>query len=137
MRVFFSLVLFSVMLSCYGYSYGNGGQMHNKTMQMEQGAMPQEDVSKIKEINLEAYQYGFSPDPVVVKKGDMVKFDISSRDVTHGVYIKEYGINVVVKKGEHKKAEFLADKEGNFEIVCSVYCGSGHSGMKGRLIVEK
>jgi len=130
MKRILSLILISVILSCYGYSYGNGDHMHGEAMQAEQGA-------KIKEINLEAYQYGFSPDPVVVKKGDMVKFDITSRDVTHGVYIKEYGINVVVKKGEHKKKEFLADKEGNFEIVCSVYCGSGHSRMKGKLIVEK
>lgn len=130
MKTFFSLVLFSVILSCYGYSYGNGDRMHKETMQIEQGA-------KIKEISLEAYQYGFSPDPVVVKKGDIVRFDITSRDVTHGVYIKEYGINVTVKKGEHKKIEFFAGKEGNFDIVCSVYCGSGHSGMKGRLIVEK
>jgi cytochrome c oxidase subunit 2 len=98
---------------------------------------PRKYISKIKEVNLEAFQYGFSPDPLVVKKGDIVKLDITSRDVTHGVYIKEYGINVTVKKGEPKKIEFLADKEGNFDIVCSVYCGTGHSGMRGRLVVEK
>ncbi len=98
---------------------------------------PQKYISKIKEVNLEAFQYGFSPDPQVVKKGDIVKLDIASRDVTHGVYIKEYDINVTVKKSEHKKIEFFADKEGNFDIVCSVYCGPGHSGMKGKLVVEK
>jgi len=98
---------------------------------------PQKYISKIKEIKLEAFQYGFSPDPIVVKKGDIVKLEITSRDVTHGVYIKEYGINVSVKKGETKKIEFLADKVGKFDIICSVYCGSGHSKMKGGLIVEE
>ncbi len=173
MRRIFSLVLFSVILSYYGYSYGDGDHMHREAMQTEQGLGicpvlhepaskeysyvyegsayyfccpmcieefkkdPQKYIAKIKEINLEAYQYGFSPDPVVVKKGDIVKFSITSRDVTHGVYIKEYGINITVKKGEHKKIEFFVGKEGNFDIVCSVYCGSGHSSMKGRLIVEK
>jgi heme/copper-type cytochrome/quinol oxidase subunit 2 len=97
---------------------------------------PQKYISKIKEINLEVFQYGFSPDPVVVKKGDILKFDITSRDVTHGVYIKEYNINFAVKKGEHKRIEFFADKEGSFDIICSVYCGPGHSKMKGKLIVE-
>ncbi|MCM8800337.1 MAG: cupredoxin domain-containing protein, partial [Candidatus Omnitrophica bacterium] len=86
---------------------------------------------------LEAYQYGFSPDPVIVKKGDIVKLEITSQDVSHGVYIREYGINISVKKGETKRIEFLADKVGEFDILCSVYCGSGHSQMKAKLIVEE
>ncbi len=90
-----------------------------------------------KDIKLEAFQSGFSPDPVKVKKGDMVRLEITSRDVTHGVFIKEYGINVPVKKGEIKRVEFLADKAGEFDIICSVFCGSGHSKMRGRLVVEK
>lgn len=98
---------------------------------------PQKYISKIKEIKLEAFQYGFSPDPIVVKKGDIVKLDVTSRDVAHGAYIKEYGINVSIGKDEHKKVEFQADKTGTFDIVCSVYCGSGHSNMRGKLIVEE
>lgn len=98
---------------------------------------PQKYISRIKEINLEAFQYGFTLDPIVVKKGDIVKLDITSRDVTHGVYIKKYGINVSVKKDEHKKIEFFADKEGKFDIICSVYCGPGHSKMRGNLTVEE
>jgi len=118
MKKILSIILFSVILSCYGYSYGNGDH-------------------KIKEIKLEAYQFGFSPDSVVVKKGDIVKLLITSRDVTHGVYIKEYGINVTVTKEEAKNIEFFANKAGKFDIVCSVYCGPGHSNMKGKLIVEE
>lgn len=98
---------------------------------------PEKYISKIKDVNLEAFQYGFKPDPVRVKVDDIVKLIITSRDVSHGVYIKEYGINVSVKKGETKEIEFIADKAGEFDIVCSVYCGSGHSGMKGKIIVEK
>ncbi|MDD2751831.1 MAG: cupredoxin domain-containing protein [Candidatus Omnitrophica bacterium] len=86
-------------------------------------------------IPLEAFQYGFSPDPVVVKKGERVKLEVTSHDVRHGVYIKEYGINETVDKGEMKDIEFTADKAGTFDIICSVYCGSGHSGMKAKLIV--
>lgn len=103
-----------------------------------EGAMAQaKDDGKIKEIRLEAFQFGFSPNPVVVEKGDIVKLEITSRDVPHGVYIKEYNINVPVKKGEIKRVEFFADKEGEFNIQCSVFCGSGHSNMKGRLVVTK
>ena len=98
---------------------------------------PEKYISKIKEIHLEAFRYGFSPAEIVVKKGDIVKIYATSRDVTHGVYIKAYGINVPVKKGEVKKIEFLADKAGEFVIRCSVYCGPGHDNMKAKLIVEQ
>ena len=98
---------------------------------------PEKYISKIKEINLEAFQYGFSPDKIVVKKGDIVKIYATSRDVTHGFYIKEYGINVPIKKGEVSKIEFLADKAGEFNIICSIYCGPGHRDMRAKLIVEK
>ena len=98
---------------------------------------PEKYISKIKEIKLMAYKYGFKPDPIVVKKDDIVRFTITSKDVTHGVYIKEYGIKIRIKKSETKKVEFIADKVGKFDISCSVYCGSGHSKMKGKFIVEE
>jgi heme/copper-type cytochrome/quinol oxidase subunit 2 len=31
--------------------------------------------------------------------------------------------------------EFVADQAGAFDITCSEYCGSGHAGMKGTLVV--
>ena len=37
---------------------------------------------------------------------------------------------------ETKKIEFIADKSGEFSILCSVYCGKGHHEMKAKLIVE-
>ena len=98
---------------------------------------PDEYISKIKEFNLEAYQFGFTPDIITVKKGDIVKLLAYSRDVIHGVYIKEYGINVPVNKGKVTKIEFIADKAGEFEILCSVYCGGGHNTMKAKLIVKE
>lgn len=98
--------------------------------------MPEKYISKIKEINVEAFQFGYSPEIIKVKKGDIVRIIFTTRDVPHGFMIKEYGIDVKVKKGEKKEFEFLADKKGEFNIICSVYCGKDHSKMKGKLIVE-
>jgi len=91
----------------------------------------------IKEINVEAFKYGYSPDPIVVKKTETVRILATSRDVTHGFYVKEYGINAAVKKGEKTEIKFVADKAGTFNILCSIYCGAGHSSMKGKIIVEE
>lgn len=130
-----SLVLILLFFLGITITYGHEGHpaVHEEMSSEQKGA----GTSKIKDIKLEAYQYGFSPDPVVVKKGDIVRLKVTSRDVTHGMHIKEYGINLSVKKGEVKEIEFLADKAGKFDIICSVYCGRGHSEMKGRLIVEE
>ena len=92
--------------------------------------------SEVKEINLEAYKFGYSPERIVVKKGEVVKLLATSRDVPHGVFIKEYGINEKVEKGKVNNIEFVADKTGEFDILCSVYCGAGHHSMKAKLIVE-
>ncbi|MBI4972417.1 MAG: YHS domain-containing protein [Candidatus Omnitrophica bacterium] len=98
---------------------------------------PQKYITKIKEFNLETYQFGFSPEVIEVKKGDIVKILATSGDVPHGVYIKEYNINVPVKKGQTQRIEFVADKNGEFDILCSVYCGKGHNTMKAKLVVKE
>ena len=90
----------------------------------------------VKEIKVEAYQFGYSPERITVKKGQAVRLLVTSRDVTHGVYIKAYGINEKIEKGKITKIEFPADKKGEFDIICSVYCGSGHANMRATLAVE-
>lgn len=96
-----------------------------------------EKAGGVKEIKLEAYQYGYLPDPILAKKGDTVRIYTTSRDVPHGIVIKEYAIHAVVRKGQTKIIQFKANKAGEFDIICSVYCGIGHPNMKGKLIVHK
>jgi len=122
------------------YSYSYEGKTYYFCCPMCIGKFkknPEKYISKIKEINLEAYQFGYEPEEIVVRKGDIVRLFISSRDVTHGVYIKEYGVSAQAQKGKIKKVEFIAKESGKFPVLCSVYCGRGHSKMKAVLIVEE
>jgi|SRR3989344_3411599 len=96
----------------------------------------EETEGQIVEIEVVAKQFSFNPDPIIVNQGDKIRLLLTSEDVEHGFAISEYGINEKVNKGETKIIEFTADKAGEFEIRCSVVCGSGHSGMKGKLIVN-
>lgn len=91
---------------------------------------------QVKEITVVAKQFSFDPDPIVVNKGDKVKLILRSADVTHGFAIIEYGINKRFSKEDPAIVEFTADKAGEFKIFCSVFCGSGHSAMIGKLIVQ-
>jgi len=91
---------------------------------------------ELKEFRITARQFQFEPATIEVNKGDQVRLIVTSADVPHGFAIKEYGINERLEAGKPVTIEFTADKEGTFTTFCSVFCGSGHSGMKGQLVVK-
>jgi cytochrome c oxidase subunit 2 len=90
----------------------------------------------VRVIQVTAMQYKFDPDPIVVAAGDKVRLLVTSKDVTHGLAIDEFHVNVVVDQKVSKTAEFTADKKGTFDVHCSVFCGFGHFGMHGKFIVK-
>ena len=91
---------------------------------------------EVKEFKITAKQFQFEPSTIEVSKGDRVRLIVTSTDVPHGIAISEYNINERLNPGEPVTIEFTADKEGTFTAFCSVFCGSGHSGMKGKIIVK-
>lgn len=90
----------------------------------------------IRVIELEASRYKFEPDPIVVNLGEKVRVIAASADVTHGIEIPDFKINLTIAPGKTSEAEFVADKKGTFHAHCSVYCGPGHGHMHGALIVK-
>lgn len=91
---------------------------------------------EVKEFTMTAKQFEFVPNTITVNQGDTVKLTITSIDVTHGFNLPDFGINERLNPGKPVTVEFVADKKGTFTFACSVPCGSGHSGMSGRLVVE-
>ena len=91
---------------------------------------------QVKEFKMTAKQFAFEPEIIEANKGDKVRLIVTSVDVPHGLSIPEYGINERLNPGEYVTIEFIADKEGSFTSFCSVFCGSGHSNMKGKIIVK-
>ena len=104
-------------------------------MVADQGDLSGNVVDGVREVKVEAFRYGFRPDPIVVKKGERVRLIARSTDVTHGLGIEDLGINLELAPGEESRAEFTPEKAGEFHIHCTVYCGSGHRGMHGTLRV--
>lgn len=93
-------------------------------------------VSQVKEFSITAKRFVFIPDTITVNKGDTVRISITSIDVSHGFAISEFGVNTVLPPNETKTVEFVASEVGTYKMFCSVVCGSGHSDMKGTLIVQ-
>lgn len=90
-----------------------------------------------REVKVEAFQFGFEPEEIVVLRGEKVRLRTRSTDVTHGLGLKAYNINRTLPPEEETIIEFTADRAGEFHIHCTVYCGSGHSDMHAMLKVKE
>ncbi len=89
-----------------------------------------------KEFEIIARQFSFEPNLIEVNKGDTVRIRARSIDVDHSIAIAEYDIDERIPAGGEVQFEFVADKAGEFEFRCSIYCGEDHRKMLGTLIVK-
>ena len=97
---------------------------------------PVSTVGPTKEFNMTATRFVFEPSTVTVNKGDRVVLNILSTDVEHGFSLATYNIIETLPVGQTKTVSFTADQVGEFNFFCSVWCGSGHADMRGKLIVN-
>ena len=91
---------------------------------------------EVKRFEVKADKYKFIPDTITVNKGDKVIIRAIAIDKDHGLGIKAFNIKKTLPKGEWVTIEFTADKEGEFPIRCTKFCGWKHFWMKGKLIVK-
>jgi cytochrome c oxidase subunit II len=89
-----------------------------------------------KTFKVTAKRYEFIPGTIRVNQGDKVVLEVTAIDREHGFGLKAYGINRDLPKGKTVTIEFVADKKGEFTIKCTKFCGWGHFGMQGKLIVS-
>lgn len=99
-------------------------------------------VNDVREIEITSIQYRWEPDTVVVKKGEKIKFLITSDDVSHGfelegIVIPGWDPEKAITKDDKIILEVTAEDAGVWDIVCTIYCGPGHTGMKGKYIVRE
>lgn len=92
--------------------------------------------ASVKEFSITASQWKFEPNEITVKEGDTVILHATSIDVEHGISIPTFNVNKRIEAGKTVDVQFVADKKGTYTFFCSVFCGSGHSGMNGKLIVQ-
>jgi len=117
-----------------------------------QQASPQNQNVQI--INMTARKYKFTPSPIHVKKGTKVELRITATDHNHGFKINVYPDGADTKgapglvftsprgcwklrKGQVTTIDFIAETPGSYPFKCCVFCGFGHMGMKGELIVDE
>lgn len=69
-----------------------------------------------------------------VKAGEVVDFDIISLDVAHSFFIPELGVHIDAIPGHDNHYWLRADSPGQYRILCTQFCGTGHYTMIGQLV---
>lgn len=70
-----------------------------------------------------------------LKKGQPVRMYLSSIDYQHGMSIQPLNLNFQVLPGYVYVINLTPQTTGEFPIICNEFCGLGHHGMSGRIIV--
>jgi len=82
-----------------------------------------------------ARKFVFIPGEITLRLGESVVLEFSAPEVTMGFHAPALGLRALIVPGEVARVAFTADKPGRFDFVCDVFCGEGHEGMNGRLVV--
>jgi cytochrome c oxidase subunit 2 len=69
-----------------------------------------------------------------VPAGKPVKFILSASDVIHGFYLPDFRVKMDMIPGRTTTLWVQPDRPGEYQIYCTVYCGTGHSNMGAQLI---
>jgi heme/copper-type cytochrome/quinol oxidase subunit 2 len=84
---------------------------------------------------IQAGNFAYAPAVLRVNQGDRVTIELASQDVTHGLFIDGYDLEVRADPGQPQRLSFTADRAGSFRLRCSVICGALHPFMAGQLKV--
>jgi cytochrome c oxidase subunit 2 len=86
-------------------------------------------------VKVSARRFAFTPAEIVLRKGEPVTFELTTEDVFMGMNIPDFGVRSDIVPGRVMRLSFTPDKAGTFTFLCDVFCGDGHEGMSGRLVV--
>lgn len=128
---FMSIFALALVITACGANSGKGSSNgesagSNKEETIEAGA------SATSEIVITAKNWEFDQTEYKIKAGETVDLTLKSVGSIHAVRIAKTNYNIADKKTVSVKF----DKPGTYDMICSVPCGTGHSLMKAKLIVE-
>jgi cytochrome c oxidase subunit 2 len=65
-----------------------------------------------------------------------VRLLMTSRDVIHSFFVPAFRIKQDVLPGRYTQTWFEATKPGVYQVLCTEYCGTGHSIMRAEVVVQ-
>jgi len=92
---------------------------------------------RAKVIKISAKRFDYSPGKLILKKGQRVVLELTSKDVVMGFNLPDFNVRGDMIPGKVTRVEFTPDKTGEFTFLCDIFCGSGHEEMHGRITVVR
>jgi cytochrome c oxidase subunit II len=86
-------------------------------------------------IKIEAKKFAFTPNHIVLKKGEAVVLELRALDFTHGFNIPDMKIRSDLLAGQVTRIALQPQTAGEFAFLCDNFCGSGHEEMNGSITV--
>jgi cytochrome c oxidase subunit 2 len=86
-------------------------------------------------IKVVARKFVFLPREIALRKGERVTIELTAPEVVMGFNAPDFKIRTDIIPGTPARVTFTPDKAGTFTFLCDVFCGDGHEGMSGQLVV--
>jgi cytochrome c oxidase subunit 2 len=83
-----------------------------------------------------ARKFVFIPNEITVRQGESVVLEFTAPEVAMGFFAPELGLRALIVPGEVARVPWTPDRAGRFDFLCDVFCGDGHEGMSGHLVVQ-
>lgn len=91
---------------------------------------------EVREFQVIARRYAFSPSRLEVNQGDLVKISLMTEDIPHTLTIDAYRVSKRATPGRSATIEFVADSPGTYPFYCSLTAEDGCRKMRGELVVR-
>ncbi|HEX4334157.1 MAG TPA: cupredoxin domain-containing protein [Usitatibacter sp.] len=86
-------------------------------------------------IKVVARKFVFLPREIALKVGEPVTLELTAPEVVMGFNAPDFKVRTDIIPGTPARVTFTPDKAGSFTFLCDVFCGDGHEGMSGTLVV--
>ena len=123
-RAFFVIAVFAF---CFGAGFAAAAATQPKEHAKER--------AKERVIKVVSRRFTFTPNNVVIHKGEAVKLEITSEDVLMGFNAPDFATRADIPPGQVTVVHLQPDKTGTFTFLCDIFCGSGHENMNGTITV--
>lgn len=134
------ITAFTLMLLIFSILYARGKYNDLPACLPYDKAYTEPKVTKLDDHTYQVFavarMWQFQPAQIYIPVGSEVDFYLTSADVVHGFNIAEKNVNMMAVYGNINKTTVKFDKPGVYKITCHEYCGLGHQGMQGEVIVN-
>ncbi|WP_050182213.1 cupredoxin domain-containing protein [Domibacillus robiginosus] len=111
-------------------------EMENMDMEDSSGTNTSSNEVSGEEVSVVASNWKWEMSKTEFKAGEPVTFSIKGEQGLHGFAIQGTDIDEQIPEGETIKVTWTPEKAGEYTLVCSIACGSGHGDMVQKIIVN-